>query len=49
VAGDVRNGFITVDDADAIYGVDVDPRTFAVAALSERRTTPASGDEGSRS
>jgi N-methylhydantoinase B len=49
VAGDVRNEFITVDDADAIYGVDVDPQTFAVSALSERRSTPVTRDEGSRS
>jgi N-methylhydantoinase B len=37
VAGDVRNGFVTAGDAQDIYGVTVDPRTFAVLGLDERR------------
>jgi N-methylhydantoinase B len=37
VASDVRNGFVTVDQAREIYGVLVDPDTFE-ATVSESRT-----------
>ena len=33
VAADVRNEFLTVEQAREIYGVAVDPETFAVSAL----------------
>ncbi len=33
VAWDVKNGYITVEQAREDYGVLVDPRTFAVAGL----------------
>jgi len=37
VAMDVKNEYITVDDAREIYGVEVDPVTFAVTGLTEAR------------
>jgi N-methylhydantoinase B len=38
VAGDVRNGFVTLEAAAETYGVLVDPQTFAVEGLTDRRT-----------
>jgi N-methylhydantoinase B len=49
VASDVRNEFVTVDDAAAIYGVDVDPVTFAVTGLSGRRAAASTDAKGERS
>jgi len=36
VANDVRNGYVTVDEARDQYGVEVDPATFAVVGLPGR-------------
>ncbi|HIY05908.1 MAG TPA: hydantoinase B/oxoprolinase family protein [Candidatus Evtepia faecigallinarum] len=37
VAMDVKNEYITLDDAREIYGVEVDPVTFAVTGLTDAR------------
>jgi N-methylhydantoinase B len=37
VAADVRNGFVTVEQAGSVYGVDVDPETFAVRGFTSAR------------
>ena len=37
VAMDVKNEYITADDAREIYGVEVDPVTFAVTGLTAAR------------
>jgi N-methylhydantoinase B len=37
VAMDVKNEYITVDDAREIYGVEIDPVTFEVIGLTEAR------------
>jgi N-methylhydantoinase B len=49
VASDVRNEFVTVEDAATIYGVDVDPVTFAVTGLSGRRAAASGDAKGERS
>ena len=47
VAADVRNGFVTVDEARDAYGVIVDPVTLRVAELTEARSHAAKpGREG---
>jgi N-methylhydantoinase B len=46
VASDVRNGFVTTEDAGTIYGVDVDPVTFAVTGLSGRRAAASTDAKG---
>ena len=42
VAHDVRNGFVTIDEARDVYGAIVDPRSFTVAAFTAARLTPGS-------
>ena len=37
VAWDVKNGYITTEQAETVYGVLVDPESFLVRGLTERR------------
>lgn len=41
VAMDVKNAYITVAQAEADYGVILDPETFAVVGLTEARRNAA--------
>jgi N-methylhydantoinase B len=42
VVEDVRDGFVTLEQAERDYGIVVDPRTFEVVRLTDKREARAS-------